>query len=183
MEVDTAAGYRRVGQSGDRPGFHSHAHGCTETGVGVVVLCNGPWRRAPSPGSTWVVADHGLALLRAAVLGLELPADPPPVQDEQQDDLPAAGSAGELPGELAVLVGTYAAYNPWVPQVQVRPDADGGLVLAWPWGDVEPLAALGDGVFGVGSDPASPERVRFRAMVEGRPMQAVVSGWPFDRVD
>lgn len=28
-----------------------------------------------------------------------------------------------------------------------------------------------------------PERARFTTLVEGRPMQLVVSGWPFDRVD
>jgi hypothetical protein len=68
--------------------------------------------------------------------------------------------------------------------VQVRADRDGdGLVLVWPWGDVQPLVALADGAFRVGEDEASPERVRFRAVVEGRPAQAVVSGWPFDRVE
>jgi hypothetical protein len=35
----------------------------------------------------------------------------------------------------------------------------------------------------VGDDPASPDRVHFTAVVEGRPMRAVVSGWPYDRVD
>jgi CubicO group peptidase (beta-lactamase class C family) len=114
VEVDTAAGYRRVGHSGDCPGFHGHAHGCTETGVGVVVLCNGPWRRAGSPGDTWVLVDHGLALLRAAVLGLASPPDPPPPADEPDDEAAAARRARELPGELAVLVGTYAAVMPRV---------------------------------------------------------------------
>jgi CubicO group peptidase (beta-lactamase class C family) len=182
VEVDTAAGYRRVGHSGDGPGFHGHAHGCTETGVGVVVLCNGPWRPAAAPGGTWVLVDHGLALLRAAALGLAPPEDPAPADEADQDA--AAGAGREPPGELAALVGTYAAYNPWVPQVQVRADRDGdGLVLVWPWGDVRPLVALADGSFRVGEDHASPERVRFRAVVEGRPAQVVVSGWPFDRVD
>jgi len=182
VEVDAAAGYRRVGHSGDGPGFHGHAHGCAETGVGVVVLCNGPWRPAAAPGGTWVLVDHGLALLRAAVLGLAPPEDPAPADEEDQDA--AAGAGREPPGELAALVGTYAAYNPWVPQVQVRADRDGdGLVLVWPWGDVRPLVALADGSFRVGEDHASPERVRFRAVVEGRPAQVVVSGWPFDRVD
>ena len=46
-----------------------------------------------------------------------------------------------------------------------------------------PLVALADGSFRVGEDPDGPERVRFRAVVDGRPAQAVVSGWPFDRVE
>ena len=183
VDVDVEAGYRRIGHSGDCPGFGSYAYGCAETGVGVVALYNGPWRRRRHPASTWVVIDHGLALLRAAALGLGLPADPPPAQGEAQDDEPAAGTTPPLPDELAVLVGTYAAYNPWVPQLEIRPDTDGGLLLAWPWGDQEPLTELEAGGFRLGDDPASPERVQFRAVVEGRPMQAVVSGWPFDRID
>jgi hypothetical protein len=183
VEIDTEAGYRRIGHSGDCPGFGSHAYGCAETGVGVVALYNGPWRRRRDPASTWPIVEHGLTLLRAAALGLELPADPPPAQGEAQDDEPAAGTTPPLPDELAVLVGTYAAYNPWVPQLEIRPDTDGGLLLAWPWGDQEPLTALAEGGFRLGDDPASPERVHFRAIVEGRPRQAVVSGWPFDRID
>jgi hypothetical protein len=67
--------------------------------------------------------------------------------------------------------------------MQIRPDTDGaGLVLGWPWEDEEPLTALAEGGFRLGDDPASPERVHFTAIVEGRPMQALVSGWPFDRI-
>jgi hypothetical protein len=42
---------------------------------------------------------------------------------------------------------------------------------------------LPGGGFRVGEDPDSPDRAAFGAIVEGRPMQVVVSGWPFDRVD
>jgi CubicO group peptidase (beta-lactamase class C family) len=185
VEIDTEAGYRRIGHSGDCPGFGSHAYGCAETGVGVVALYNGPWRRRRHPASTWPIVEHGLALLRAAALGLALSADPPPAQDNHHDHAPATPTTRPLPDGLAVLVGTYAAYNPWVPRVQIHPDpdADGGLLLVWPWGDKEPLTALAEGRFRRGEEPASPERVQFRAIVEGRPMQAVVSGWPFDRID
>jgi CubicO group peptidase (beta-lactamase class C family) len=184
IEIDTEAGYRRIGHSGDCPGFGSHAYGCVETGVGVVTLYNGPWRRRRDPASTWPIVEHGLALLRAAALGQQLPADPPPARDNHHDHAPAARARRQPPSEFAELVGTYAAYNPWVPQVQIHPDANGaGLVLGWPWGDQEPLTALAEGGFRLGDDPASPERVHFRARVEGRPRQAVVSGWPFDRID
>jgi hypothetical protein len=150
----------------------------------VVALGNGSWRPPASPGSPWEVVEHGLALLRAAVLGLDPPPDPP-AADPGPPPAPPAPAAGALPGELAALVGTYAAYNPWTPVLRVRPDAAGsGLVLVWPGGDEQSLTALGGGDgFRVGDDPASPERVRFATLVEGRPMQVVVSGWPFDRVD
>lgn len=45
----------------------------------------------------------------------------------------------------------------------------------------EPVPLAGGG-FRLGDDPASPERVEFTGVVEGRPTRAVVSGWPFDRV-
>lgn len=40
-----------------------------------------------------------------------------------------------------------------------------------------------DAGFRLGDDAASPERAWFTTLVEGRPIQLVVSGWPFDRVD
>jgi CubicO group peptidase (beta-lactamase class C family) len=185
VEVDDEDGYRRVGHQGDCPGFCSFAYACPETGVGVVALGNGPWRPTDDPASPWALVAHGLALLRAAVLGLDPPADPPdppPGGPEPAATEPPAPPAGELPAELAPLVGTYGAWNPWVPQVVVRAGGD-GLVLVWPEGDIEPLAPLAGGGFRLGDDPASPDRVHFQAEVEGRPMRAVVSGWPFDRVD
>jgi D-alanyl-D-alanine carboxypeptidase len=184
VEIDTEDGYRRVGQQGDCPGYCSYAYGCLETGVGVVALGNGPWR-APGPASPWAVVEHGLALLRAAALGRRLPDDPPAPDPDPPPDAPSpAATAPDLPADLAPLVGTYAAWNPWVPQLQVRPDAGGaGLVLVYPDGDEAPLTALPGGGFRIGDDPASPERVEFTTLVEGRPMRAVVSGWPFDRLD
>jgi hypothetical protein len=166
------------------PGYCSYAYGCLETGVGVVALGNGPWR-APGPASTWAVVEHGLALLRAAALGQELPDDPPPPDPDPPPDVPSpATTPTELPGDLAPLVGTYAAWNPWVPQLRVRPDAEGaGLVLVYPDGDEAPLTPLPGGGFRIGDDPDSPERVEFTTLVEGRPMRAVVAGWPFDRLD
>jgi CubicO group peptidase (beta-lactamase class C family) len=185
VELDDEAGYRRIGHQGDCPGYCGYAYGCLETGVGVVALGNGPWRPPSEEASAWAVVEHGLALLRAAALGRELPPDPPAAVPEPAGDPPPPGPrpAPDLPAELAALAGTYAAWNPWLPQIVVRPAAGGdGLVLVWPDGDAEPLAPLPGGGFRLGDDPDSPDRVHFQAEVEGRPMQAVVSGWPFDRV-
>jgi CubicO group peptidase (beta-lactamase class C family) len=185
IELDLAAGYPRVGHQGDCPGYAGDAYGCPETGVGVAALGNGPWRPPSSPGSTFEVVDHGIALLRAAVLGQEPPPDPPPAGPEAPgDDQPPAAPAPEaLPAELAALVGTYAAFNPWMPQVRIVPAAGGTLALEWPDGDSTPLTPLPGGGVRVGDDPDTPERAAFEAEVEGRPMRVVVSGWPFDRVD
>lgn len=182
VEVDLEGGYRRAGHQGDCPGYCSYAYGCAETGVGVVALRNGPWE-PPAASGAWAVVEHGLALLRAAVLGHDPPPDPPPAVPEPPADEPRPGPPGDLPADLAPLVGTYAAWNPWVPEVRVRPDAAGtGLVLLLPDEDGAPLVPLAGGGFRVGGDPSSPERVEFTAVVEGRPTRAVVSGWPFDRV-
>ena len=184
VEVDLEGGYRRVGHQGDCPGYCSYAYGCRETGVGVVALGNGPWE-PPGASAAWAVVAHGLALLRAAVLGHEPPPDPPPAVAEPPADEPPPGpAAGDLPSDLASLVGTFAAWNPWVPEVRVRADAAGtGLVLLLPGDhDGARLVPLAGGGFRLGDDPASPERVEFTGVVEGRPTRAVVSGWPFDRV-
>ena len=182
IEIDVAAGYTRVGHQGDCPGYCGDAYACPETGVGVAALGNGPWRPPSSPGSTFEVVDHGIALLRAAALGQELPPDPPPAApDPPDDDQPPA--APDLPAELAPLTGTYAAYNPWTPHLRVVPAAGGTLALEWPDGGTEPLVPLPDGRFRVGDDPDTPERATFEAEVDGRPARVVVSGWPFDRID
>ena len=185
VEIDIAAGYTRVGHQGDGPGYCGDAYGCPETGVGVAALGNGPWRLPSSSGSTWEVVDHGIALLRAAALGQELPPDPPPAAPDPPDDdqPPAAVDAAGLPAELAPLTGTYAAFSPWMPFIRIIPAAGGTLELEWPDGDTTPLSPLPGGGFRVGNDPDSPERAAFEAEVEGRPLRVVVSGWPFDRVD
>jgi CubicO group peptidase (beta-lactamase class C family) len=180
VEIDMAAGYTRIGHQGDCPGYCGDAYACPETGVGVAALGNGPWRHPSSSGSTWEVVDHGIALLRAATLGQELPPDPPPAVPDPPGDDPAPA---ELPAGLAPLAGTYAAYNPWTPHVRIAPAAGGTLALEWPDGGTEPLTPLPGGGFRVGDDPDSPDRAAFEAEVEGRPMRVVVSGWPFDRVD
>ena len=95
VELDTEAGYRRAGHQGDCPGYHSYAYGCLETGVGVVALANGPWRPPSDPADGWAVVDHGLALLRAAALGLDPPPDPPAAAPD-----PAGGS--EPPAEAGL---------------------------------------------------------------------------------
>ena len=184
VEVDLEGGYRRVGHQGDCPGYCSYSYGCRDTGVGVVALGNGPWA-PPGASGAWAVVEHGLGLLRAAVLGHEPPPDPPPAVAEPPADEPPPGpAAGDLPSDLASLVGTFAAWNPWVPEVRVRADAAGtGLVLLLPGDhDGARLVPLAGGGFRLGDDPASPERVEFTGVVEGRPTRAVVSGWPFDRV-
>ena len=91
--------------------------------------------------------------------------------------------AADLPAELAPLAGTYAAFNPWMPQVRIVPDrrrhpGPGVARRRHHAPDPPPRGRLP-----ARQRPDSPERAAFEAEVEGRPMRVVVSGWPFDRVD
>jgi hypothetical protein len=49
------------------------------------------------------------------------------------------------------------------------------LALVDPSGDEEPLALLGNGVFRVGEDDRSPERIRFDAIINGQALRANLS--------
>ncbi|HEY8557064.1 MAG TPA: hypothetical protein VIM97_06920 [Actinomycetes bacterium] len=47
---------------------------------------------------------------------------------------------GGLPGGLAPLVGTYAAWNPWTPELRVRPDATPSGPGSRPWSRAAPCS-------------------------------------------
>jgi CubicO group peptidase (beta-lactamase class C family) len=144
--------------------------------LGGGALVPAPWvpTTAGSGASLCTAADLG-RFLRAVVAG-EPPLLAPGTREAMLTPaIPLPDGQGYGYG-LGVEVDTEAGYR--------RVGHGGaGLVLVWPEGDEEPLTELAGGGFRLGDDPASPERVHFRAVVEGRPMQAVVSGWPFDRVN
>ena len=184
VELDDEAGYRRIGHQGDCPGYCSYAYGCLETGVGVVALGNGPWRPPSEEASAWAVVEHGLALLRAAALGRELPR--PTGRRSRAGRRPAAGlQAGARPPGRAGRPGRDLRGLEPVAAPDRRPPrrrrrrARPGLARR----RRRASGPAPGGGFRLGDDPDSPDRVHFGAEVEGRPMQAVVSGWPFDRVD
>ena len=52
--------------------------------------------------------------------------------------------------------------------------------MVWPAGSEEPLTPVGEGVFRIG-DEASPERLRFDQMVDGRALCANYSGSDYYR--
>lgn len=95
--------------------------------------------------------------------------------------LPAADPAA------AACAGTYRSHTPWTPlfRVVIRgdrlwltfPDAPDGFEAE------APLVPLADGTYRVGEDPGGPERVAFDVPIGGRPAQALLSGWPYGRVE
>jgi len=84
-----------------------------------------------------------------------------------------------LPG-WAAYPGHYRSHNPWHTNFRVI-SCKGKLHLVEPWGDEAVLVPLGDGVFRVGEDEHSPERLRFDAILSGKALRANLSGCDYYR--
>ena len=84
-----------------------------------------------------------------------------------------------LPG-WAACPGHYRSHNPWLTNFRVI-SRKGKLHLVEPWGDEAVLVPLGDGVFRVGEDERSPERLRFDAILSGKALRANLSGCDYYR--
>ncbi len=80
----------------------------------------------------------------------------------------------ELPDAWRTHVGHYRSHNPWLTNFRVVL-RKGQLVLVRPEGAEEILVPLGDGVFRVGEDEHSPERVRFDTTIDGKAVHANLS--------
>jgi D-alanyl-D-alanine carboxypeptidase len=89
--------------------------------------------------------------------------------------------ADKAPPEWSAYPGHYRAYNPWFTNFRILLRR-GRLLLAYPKGPEDSLTPLEDGLFGVGSDEWSPERLSFDAIVDGRALRANLSGCDYFRV-
>ncbi|MFQ6100265.1 MAG: serine hydrolase domain-containing protein [Anaerolineae bacterium] len=78
------------------------------------------------------------------------------------------------PEEWDAYPGHYCSHNPWLTNFRVVL-RKGALALIHPSGDEEPLMPLGDGVFRVGEDERSPERIRFAPIINGQALRANLS--------
>jgi hypothetical protein len=88
----------------------------------------------------------------------------------------------------AQVVGTYRSHDPWEPVFRVEVH-DGVLSAIFPAGggdgldDDQPLVPMARGWYRLGADRTGPERLRFGLVIEGRAIEAWLSGWPYYRVD
>ena len=82
---------------------------------------------------------------------------------------------------VAAVAGHYRSHNPWTTNFRVILRGDVPW-LVFPTADEEPLVPRPDGSFRVGDDPEGPEDLRFDAVVDGRPLRAWLSGFPYYRV-
>lgn len=87
---------------------------------------------------------------------------------------------------VAALAGHYRSHNPWTTNFRVilRGDVPWLVFPAAPDGfkDEQRLVPRADGSFGVADDPAGPEDLRFDTVLDGRPLRAWLSGFPYYRV-
>jgi CubicO group peptidase (beta-lactamase class C family) len=93
----------------------------------------------------------------------------------------------EPSAELRTIAGHYRSHNPWTTNFRVvlRGDRPWLVFSAAPDGfaDEQPLVPSPDGSFRVGLDPGNPESLRFDTVLGGRTLRALLSGWPYYRVD
>ena len=81
----------------------------------------------------------------------------------------------ETPQEWLSYTGHYRSYNPWYSNFRIVL-RKGALYLVEPDSDEHCLSPIGKGLFRVGEDRRSPERIHFDLWIEGRPMRANLSG-------
>jgi D-alanyl-D-alanine carboxypeptidase len=80
----------------------------------------------------------------------------------------------DYPQEWEAYTGHYRSHNPWYPSFRVLL-RKGGLVWIWLGGREEPIAPLGNGIFRIGKEEQSPERIRFDTVVDGQALRAQLS--------
>lgn len=76
--------------------------------------------------------------------------------------------------------GHYRAHNPWASNFRVVL-RKGRLLLMGPAGDEQALVPLGEGVFRVGEEAWSPERIHFDQIAGGQALRAILSGCAYYR--
>jgi D-alanyl-D-alanine carboxypeptidase len=86
----------------------------------------------------------------------------------------------EYPDEWDAYPGHYRSHNPWFSNFRILP-YHGKLIFIDSMGDDEPLHQLESGLFRIGEDPRSPEFIRFDVVVNGKAMQAILSGGAYSR--
>ncbi len=94
--------------------------------------------------------------------------------DSYTNDRYTGPTTFDYPQEWDAYPGHYLSFNPWLSNFRVVL-RKGALALVDPSGDEEPLVPFGTGVFRVGKDDRSPERIRFDTILNGRALHANLS--------
>jgi len=100
--------------------------------------------------------------------------------DRYVTDRCAGLPAVDPPVEWLAYPGHYRSHNPWYTNFRVVL-RQGKLLLIEPWGGEEALVPLEGGLFRIGEDERSPERLFFDVFVDGRVIRANLSGCDYFR--
>jgi D-alanyl-D-alanine carboxypeptidase len=87
----------------------------------------------------------------------------------------------EYPQEWEAYPGHYRSYNPWLSNFRIV-RYKGALLYIDPMDDEQVLHPLETGLFRIGDDPRSPEFIRFEVVIDGRAIQAILSGGVYSRI-
>jgi len=77
----------------------------------------------------------------------------------------------DYPLDWDAYPGHYCSHNPWLTNFRVIL-RKGRLILVQPSGEEEALVSIGDGVFRVGEEDRSPERIRFDVILNNQSLRA-----------
>ena len=175
----------QVGEIGGRPhawhtggmiGYYAAIACDLEAGIGAVVLANGrgPWRET---------ATRLVAATRAQREGGPVPEFTLPeftLPEPKPEPAPQEKPEEEPPAHWAAVVGHYRCHNPWLSNLHVYARGH-RLWVSVAGGEPEQLVPLPGGVFRVGADERSPERLRFDVLIDRTAVRADYSGCPLYR--
>jgi hypothetical protein len=77
----------------------------------------------------------------------------------------------DYPLDWDAYCGHYCSHNPWLTNFRIIL-RKGRLILVFPSGEEEALVPVGDGIFRVGEDQLSPERIRFDVIINNQSLRA-----------
>jgi D-alanyl-D-alanine carboxypeptidase len=190
--MDVVDGRRLIGHTGGMVGYIAGLWCDPESGLGAVVLQNGPGH-GPSRLCRQILRVMAAALdgrdPAAELDGIVAAQAAADAADDSEATETTATTTVDSPTPpdpaLAAIVGTYRSHDPWTPTFRI---VLRGHVpwLVFPWApdgfdDEQPLVELEDGNYRVGKDPLGPERVSFDTVIDGRMARAWLSGWDYYR--
>lgn len=85
------------------------------------------------------------------------------------------------PSEWLAYTGHYRSHNPWYPNFRIILRKDKLWIIYPVWGDGEVLVPMGNGVFRIGEEGRSPERIKFDTIINERALRANISGCDYYR--
>jgi CubicO group peptidase (beta-lactamase class C family) len=86
----------------------------------------------------------------------------------------------DYPPDWDAYPGHFCSHNPWLPHFRIIL-RKGRLTLVHPSGEEESLVPVENGIFCVGEDDRSPERIRFDVILNGQALRANLSGGEYYR--